>query len=99
MITGSSIYIQGVTKSSTNVSVPANGAAVTTITFTVPTGYYKVPVIFNVNTTGWAGIICQGIQKSDNVATLTLFNCTTAARTVTVSLTAYFQLSDYTKLL
>lgn len=41
LLTGSSIYIQGVSKSSANVTVPANGGASVNIVFTVPSGYYS----------------------------------------------------------
>lgn len=64
------------------VTIPAGGVVDVTVTCAPPTGYSGNPVCGYVKSTGWAGVVPQGISRDGNKITATLYNATTASRTV-----------------
>lgn len=62
------------------------------VTFPVPDGCDSIPFFAYVRSTGWAGVIPQGIivSKTKAEATFTLYNVSTVSRTVTPQCVALF---------
>lgn len=77
---------------SSALTVDAGKTVDFTVTFPVPDGCESNPFFAYVRSTGWAGIISQGIivSKTKNEATFTLYNASANQRTVTPQCVALF---------
>lgn len=77
---------------SSAVTVAAGKTVDFTVTFPVPDGCNSIPFFAYVRSTGWAGVIPQGIivSKTKNEATFTLYNVATVSRTITPQCVALF---------
>lgn len=77
---------------SSAVTVDAGKTVDFTVTFPVPDGCESNPFFAYVRSTGWAGVISQGIivSKTKNEATFTLYNASANQRTVTPQCVALF---------
>lgn len=85
--------ISGSMVSASNAVTVAAGKTVDfTVTFPVPDGCNSIPFFAYVRSTGWAGVIPQGIivSKTKNEATFTLYNASTVSRTITPQCVALF---------
>ena len=63
-------------ESSGIITITAKSTSTISHTFTVPSGYQKIPLFAYIVTTGWSGVVCQGtlINPSTGMVTFTLFN-------------------------
>ena len=77
---------------SSALTVAAGKTVDFTVTFPVPDGCDSIPFFAYVRSTGWAGVIPQGIivSKTKAEATFTLYNVSTVSRTVTPQCVALF---------
>ena len=77
---------------SSAVTVAAGKTVDFTVTFPVPDGCNSIPFFAYVRSTGWAGVVPQGIivSKTKNEATFTLYNASTVSRTITPQCVALF---------
>lgn len=87
-----SSIIGSMISASSAVTVDAGKTVDFTVTFPVPDGCESNPFFAYVRSTGWAGVISQGIivSKTKNEATFTLYNASANQRTVTPQCVALF---------
>ena len=83
--------MQGVVGTSKSVTCAAYGTVDVSITYTCPEGgYYPYPVLGFVRSTGWAGLICQGMAINGNSITYNIYNTTSAPRSCTLNTIALY---------
>ncbi len=87
-----SSIIGSMISASSAVTVAAGETVDFTVTFPVPDGCESNPFFAYVRSTGWAGVISQGIivSKTKSEATFTLYNASANQRTVTPQCVALF---------
>ena len=73
-----------------SVTIPAGEAVDVTVTCTTPTGCSGNPILGYVKSTGWAGLVPQGMLRVGNKLTATIYNGTTTSRTVAPIFVAIF---------
>ena len=84
--------ISGVNNSLGSITIDSKATFTVTHTFTTPVGYTKQPFFAYMNSSGWAGIICQGTQINTETGsvTFTLFNSLDNRVTTTPTAIALF---------
>lgn len=77
---------------SSSIIIKAGETTDFTVTFPIPKNCYGMPFFAYVKSTGWAGLIQQGVivSATENKATFTLYNTTSSSRTVTPQCIALF---------
>lgn len=85
-------FISGVSNSLGSITINAKATFTITHTFAVPVGYAKQPFFAYISSSGWAGIVCQGIQINMETGSVnfTLFNSLDSQVTTTPTAIALF---------